>query len=305
MKKIFLEAMAAILILGGGFRAMAWSAAGHMVVAAEAWRELSPELRAKTTEILKMHPEYARWERGFEPGNPELDLAEYIFMRASVWPDEIRRTEGDSAQYDHPHWHYINYPVKPPDFPMEPDSLPGDNAVSGIAACEKTLLNPQAPAQLRAVDLSYLIHVVGDVHQPLHCATLVDNAFPGGDKGGNDFYVKPGSKGIRLHSLWDGLLGRSYNFRDQLHDAIKLQAEYPRKSLPELERAKTAKDWSLESRLVAVNTAYRRGTLEGSRNEERAPRLAAGYTQAAKQAAERRGVLAGYRLADEMQKCLK
>src|SRR5260221_11560558 len=84
----------------------AWSSAGHMVIAAEAWYELSPGQRNKVTELLKSHPEYGKWEGAFQ-GDATLDLATYVFMRASAWPDEIRRYH---SKFDHPHWHYINHP---------------------------------------------------------------------------------------------------------------------------------------------------------------------------------------------------
>src|SRR5882762_9772068 len=68
----------------------AWSSAGHMVIAAEAWHELSPGLRNKVTELLKSHPAYEHWKESFQPGTENLQLPEYDFMRASTWPDEIR-----------------------------------------------------------------------------------------------------------------------------------------------------------------------------------------------------------------------
>src|SRR5438477_11958586 len=101
-----------------------------MVIAAETWRELSPGLRGKVTELLGSHPDYEKWQRAFSPGSANLDLSAFVFMRASTWPDEIRRHH---SQYDHPHWHYVNYPLKPPSFPVEPGPAPNNDILYGIA----------------------------------------------------------------------------------------------------------------------------------------------------------------------------
>lgn len=233
---------------------------------------------------------------------PDFDLDMYVFMRASTWADEIRRRDNP---YDHPHWHFVDYPLKPKAFPVEPSPAPEDDALYGIAQCEKVLSDLKPSAQERGLYLAWMIHLVGDLHQPLHCASLVNNTYPQGDKGGNDFYVKPGERGISLHSFWDGLLGTSGKPQAHVNYAIQIESEHPRKSLKELKKHKTPKEWSLEGRGLAVEKAYRRGELKGSVNREDAPELPEGYTKEAKAVAEKQAALAGYRLADELEKWLK
>ncbi|MDB6018517.1 MAG: hypothetical protein JWR19_3006 [Pedosphaera sp.] len=90
--------------------AFAWSGVGHMVIAAETYRQLSPELQTRVAKILKAHPDYEKWQQSHaKAGSEEVDLATFIFMRASTWPDEIRRGAGSDKQYDHSHWHYVDY----------------------------------------------------------------------------------------------------------------------------------------------------------------------------------------------------
>ena len=223
-------------------------------------------------------------------------------MRSSTWPDEIRRS---GSPYDHPDWHFIDYPLRPPAFPLEPGPKPTDDILFGIAQCENTLSDTNANPELRAAYLSWLIHLVGDIHQPLHCASLFTDAYPKGDRGGNDFYVRPAQSGVRLHGIWDGLLGSSSNPRTQWNYAIQIEAKYPETSLPQLTAHPTPKEWSLESRELAIEKGYLRGELKGSTNAESAPALPNGYTKSAKAVAERQAALAGYRLADEIQKYLK
>src|SRR4051812_2123218 len=99
---LWLIAFIGLLILQSSM--FAWSSAGHQVIAAEAYRQLSPDLKKKVAEILKSHPDYQKWEQSFQGDLAKLNLATYIFMRSSTWPDEIRR---HGNKYDHPHWHYI------------------------------------------------------------------------------------------------------------------------------------------------------------------------------------------------------
>lgn len=281
--------------------ALAWSGAGHMIIAAEAYRELSPKVKAKVDLALKAHPEYEKWAQSFSSESPTLDLGTYVLMRAATWPDEIRRK---GNPYDHVHWHYIDYPLKAPRFPFESGSSPEDDILYGIQQCEKVLSARHEPPESRAAYLSWLIHLIGDLHQPLHCSTLVNDTYPTGDKGGNDFYVKPAQEGIRLHSLWDGLLGTRSHPQSEVNDAIRLVSEHPRKSLPEFKQS-TPKKWSLEGRSLAIEKAYLRGELKGSTSPDNAPALPEGYTKEAKAVAERQAALAGYRLADEVRKYLK
>lgn len=272
-----------------------------MVIAAEAFRQLSPELKAQAIEVLKAHPDYAKWVKAYHP-NPAIDLAEYVFMRSSTWPDEIR---GTGNEYDHPEWHFIDYPLRPPAFSFEPDPRPTNNVLFGIGQCEATLSDTNANPELRAVYLSFLIHLVGDMHQPLHCASLFTAVYPHGDRGGNDFFVKPEDVGVRLHGIWDGLLGTSLNPLTEWKRSMVLDAEYPRSSLPKLTTDTTPKEWSLESRELAIKYGYLNGNLKGGSNPDSAPPLPPGYLKAASGVGDRQGALAGCRLADEIQQYLK
>jgi hypothetical protein len=279
---------------------IAWSGAGHMVIAAQAYRELPPAVRSQVNEILKSHPEFGRWTGSFDPGSAELDLPLFVFMKASTWADEIRR-KGNG--FDHPHWHYVNYPLKPPGFQFEPGPAPHDDILYGIEQSEKAIGDKGSSAEERAVYLAWLIHLIGDLHQPLHCSALITETYPAGDKGGNDFYVKPASKGIKLHSLWDGLLGTRNHPQTQLNDAIRLAAAHPRQSLPEL-KIRSPKEWSLEARLLAIEKGYLHGQLKGSTEALNAPELPDNYTKEAKVIAEKQAALAGYRLANAITACV-
>lgn len=298
LSRIILLVIGVFLIAPNSF---AWSGAGHMLIAAEAFRSLPTNVQDRAVAVLMAHPNYEKWEKDFV-GTSGLNFSVYIFMRSSTWPDEIRRK---GNEYDHPQWHFIDYPLKPPSFPLEPGPAPNDDILFGIQQSENVLSDTNASNQLKAVYLSWLIHLIGDLHQPLHCSSLINADFPSGDKGGNGYYIRPGERAIKMHSFWDGLLGTSSAPNPQFNYAIENQAHFPRAVLPELIDHKTAKEWSLESRSLAIEKAYLRCQLKGGKNLDEAVTLPADYGKAAKSVAERQAALAGYRLADEISRCLK
>ncbi len=293
---------AASLLLATAPSLLAWSANGHMVIAAAAWRELSPAVQRHVSEILKAHPDYRDWQRDFARDSQGLDLALYLVLRASAWPDEIRRQGG---AYDHPRWHYINHPLRAPRFRRESASPGDDDILQGIAESEKALTDRRSAPAARAAALAWLIHLTGDLHQPLHCASLFSPEFPEGDEGGNRFWIKPADRAIPLHSFWDGLLGTRHDPRAAVNEAIRISSEHPRRSLAELKRETTPEQWSVASRTLALDEAYRHSKLKPGTTPENARPLPPDYPAKAKIAAERQAALAGHRLADELAHCLK
>ena len=197
-----------------------------------AYQSLSPSQQAVLGNLLSHHPEAATWREEFR-ADTGLSLGEYFFMRASVWPDEIRSRNGAGYKT----WlHYTNYPLRPPDFPLEETLTPDNDVLDGIDAALEGL-NGNGDKRARAISLAWLLHLVGDLHQPLHTTALVTDVYPEGDRGGNDFYVMPRARGIRLHAYWDGVLGRDSNLRKarqgaERHAAIEHGAVVPAAVVP-------------------------------------------------------------------------
>ena len=85
MKKII---FAFALLLFAHQTLIAWSGPGHMTLAAIAYRELSSNDMQRVSELLRHHPDYAKWTNSFEHDLTPYDLKSYVFTRASKWPDE-------------------------------------------------------------------------------------------------------------------------------------------------------------------------------------------------------------------------
>jgi hypothetical protein len=300
-RKLLVVAAAVFLVAGPS---LAWNRAGHMAMGAIAYDELqrtSPATIARVVAILRQHPQYeSRWKAQIDSmtGMSQQDQERYLFMLAARWPDDIR---GDSA-FDHPMWHYIDYPYKPPGQPPSVPAPPPDKE-NMVEAFQRNVavVRSAAPDTEKAIALCWIFHLLGDSHQPLHAVSLFTTQFPDGDRGGNLFYVRPdpsNSATQNLHAYWDNILLMDDTYDPARARAIALENGYLRASLGGLSETRFEAWVHQESFDLAVSAAYRQGNLKGSSDKNRGTPLPPDYQAAAQQIAERRLVLSAYRLAD-------
>ena len=155
-----------------------------------------------------------------------------------------------------------------------------------------------------------MFHLYGDVNQPLHDVQLFTRQYPNGDRGGGDFCIRIAQDRapLSLHRLWDGLITSSNNTRTLRNIVIDLRSRFPRTGLTELAAADPDL-WTKESFDIATKIAYQNGALRGSPKGKRkdcrevtdAAVVPNGYAAIARKIADRRMILAGYRLADLLQ----
>ena len=170
--RLFLAAAATAFALAPA-PAVAWGKTGHRVVAAIADAQLSGLARAHVKEIL---------------GQAEsLD-------EAANWPDEMRSNPSPFWQKTSTPWHYVTLNGIVYDHaPSEGDALEALNKYSA------TLRDPAASLADKQLALRFVVHIIGDLHQPLHVGKCCD-------KGGNDVKVKWFGRDLNLHSVWDSAL---------------------------------------------------------------------------------------------------
>src|SRR5262249_23728353 len=128
-----------------------------------------------------------------------------------------RRARAETAP-----WHYVDIPISKPHLDMSRDCPRGDCVIVKIEEFEKVLRDPAAEATARREALMFLIHFIGDMHQPLHSS---DN----GDKGGNGLAVEFLGRQANLHSLWDGFLLSQMPAEDTLYADLSKEAGRRRK----------------------------------------------------------------------------
>jgi len=312
-----------LLLLLSALPALAWNHTGHMVVSELAWRNLSASKRNSISNLLKQHPHYALLLASKVPAG--VDTNEWVFLNASVWPDMVRPARGnapekssDVTKYHHSQWHYINIPFVLPaaasHLSASSFSIPATNILSALTNNLNALKDSSIPAADRAVSLCWVLHLIGDLHQPLHAATLLSDTYPTGDMGGNSLAVVDSSQvPLNLHSFWDQLLdtGDSYEFVAETANSISRSPQYDPRNLPEFTSHSTIQSWADESFSAAVTFAYAEGSLKfadwrdfnsGKITAADVPHLKSTYILNASDVAKRRVSLSGARLAEELKK---
>lgn len=180
--------LAACLILSTSMTSLGWGAGGHMMVAAIAFKRLNPTAKAQVKKLLAV------------PINPsDVTKACADFVNTGHWADDVRPKLGFEFA---PNLHFIDFPFVVDNTP-KPD-LPDEKNIVTALEHYVNVLKTSFDTNEQAEALRFVIHFVGDIHQPLHCATRVDSAHPKGDQGGNQFVITIGTQSVKLHSYWDG-----------------------------------------------------------------------------------------------------
>lgn len=291
--------------------AIAWNSVGHMTVAYAAYQQLTPAEQARVAALLKLNPYYPKWIALVPAGASDADRDMYVFMMAATWPDEIKAmgsgytgndnppkgelpslNVGYSDKQAHKYWHFINTP-----FSTDGTKLPsvgGPTTADKIDLFRQALATPE-PDLLKSYDLVWILHLVGDIHQPLHCTTRITKAKPHGDLGGNSVLVTGPRK--ELHAFWDDAvgLGVTQNFMT----ALKVGKALPP---PDASLASDSKvdDWAAESFDLAKTSVYVPpvGPALGPYTMD------ATYTANSVEIAKQRIALAGARLASLLKTAL-
>jgi S1/P1 Nuclease len=306
------------LLLAAG-RCQAWNSTGHETVAMIAWDQLSPDARVKLVAVLDNHPRLKEdLLADISPDEPK-DVA--TFIRAATWPDMVRYPMNPLHQTEHhPKWHYIDYPVEMDGVHGQPQKETWDghddpaNILQAYQKCLGELKDPATTKDRKAIDLCWVEHLVGDIHQPLHATALYSKEFPQGDQGGNlEFIHDPNSDfpTEALHTYWDDLEGLSLKYDDIRKTADRLEKEHPADTLKDQVADLSMLDWAHESYELARKVAYANGTLphagkqEALQNAKLAPTLSAQYIQDAQATADLRVALGGYRLGAVLEDAAK
>src|SRR5580698_3768900 len=187
---------------------MAWDSFGHMTVASVAYRKLDAHTRSRVDTLLMVNPYFSdptKWSALIPDGTTAAVRSRYIFMLAATWPDEIKSDDdyhddgshngdapdgpdaGRNTGFDdfnrHKYWHFVDTPFSQDGTDVSSIAIPLPDAKTQIGAFRR-ILNSAAADGLKSYDLAWLLHLVGDVHQPLHATTRISMALPQGDIGG-------------------------------------------------------------------------------------------------------------------------
>jgi hypothetical protein len=221
-------------------KAYAWDHPGHMVTAAIAFAEIErarPDLIDKLGLLFLKHPDPAPfWVAVGEAKGKER--VRRMFIECSRWPDDNKFTANDRLT-----WHSARWAIVAKDAPLEAKAAaaarhgkPAGQAIEALTLTAAMLSDPETGPAEQAFALCWVMHIVGDIHQPLHVSDLFSKDFPTGNAGGTLSYVlDPVTKTpIPLHILWDSNALRIPSLEEVDRHTQEFMKQYPRSSFPEL-----------------------------------------------------------------------
>jgi hypothetical protein len=198
-----------------------WFSAGHRVVVRLALLRLTPHTIAAMRDLLG----------GQDP------------VEASLWADQVRGSRRDTGAL-----HFVNIPLDATAYDPATQCPEGRCIIAAIEHDRAILADEATPLPERAEALRFLLHLVGDLHQPLHVS---DND----DRGGNQTEVSLFDRVTNLHKVWDGELIERAGLDEEAYFA-RLKLKMEGLDVGALERGSVV-DWAMEGHRVAVEHAYR------------------------------------------------
>lgn len=154
-----------------------WGNTGHRAIGEIANKHLSKKIKRKIKQLLN---------------------GQSLAM-VSTFADDIKSDKKYNEFYT---WHYVN--LKDDETYQTSKKNPKGDLVTGIEKCKQVILDDTSSAKDKAFYLKMLIHLIGDLHQPMHVGRV-------SDRGGNDFKVKWFYKGSNMHRVWDSEMITSFN----------------------------------------------------------------------------------------------
>lgn len=323
IRKLFSISLFASIALLFMPNSLAWDSVGHRLSAVVAIQYLSDDSKTELLGILQQHPRYQQDFIQQMPASITRGDANarfnWLLGQAAFWPDITRGLpDSEREKYNRANWHYIDgawlrdqasrqgntyigvSPFEDIDG-MRASGIRNEadvtNVMNALDYNTALLSDDQVPAPLRAVALCWVLHLVGDIHQPLHVGSLYStDRFSAGDRGGNGIQTDDRN----LHARWDRAL-RSFGVQANL-EAVQAQHSTTLERMDESE----AGDWSLwmmESRALLLNTVYNEEMKSAialtDRSDQQLPefKLSEDYVETMQYHSRLRLALAGRRLA--------
>ena len=313
-----------IFLLGAqGPLVLAWDSVGHRLSAAVALEFMETETIDELLRILQAQP---RYQQDFLEQVPDyvdqsntMELALWLLGQAAYWPDIARGLpDSERQRYNRPSWHYTDGAWVRDSSPFQGNVYVGiepftdidgpsgesirteqqvNNIVTGIDYNAAVLTDANAPMAERAVALCWVLHLIGDIHQPLHTGSLFSaTLFARGDRGGNAIPIGESN----LHSRWDRALAEG-GVAAELPLLIERVSRFSEPPIKGVESDWTA--WMNESRGSLKSIVYTEAMREAivaadsSGSELGTHTLDAAYVTQMQSISRQRLGLAGLRLA--------
>lgn len=293
------------LALGVAAPVLAWSEPGHMTTGAIAYDDLAknnPALLPQIEAIIAAHPDQPKLAKhliGLSGAARTRDSFEWL----ARWADDIR-----GSAYDHPEWHYELRVVSSASMVWP---FRNGSAREGFDINFKRLQNTAAPMADRAIALGWLLHIVGDIQQPLHAGHWMSWRFKATDRAGTLGFVRrtPGGAPVNLHEYWDQMFDQPGQPEATPNAwAVPLAKRWSRAAVLLAAASGTPQQqfsaWLDESKELASSVAYKDAFLRATIDDYAAPAVSANYRKISQSLGQQRLAAGGYRIADTLKMAL-
>jgi hypothetical protein len=248
--------------------AFAWGRTGHRVVALIAEERLSPRAKEQVAALLAVEGRTKLWQ-------------------VATWADKVKRKNGPNGPM-----HTVRLPLSAQSYDATRDCPKSRCVVAQIESARAKLANPGLSELERLEALKYLVHFVGDIHQPLHASMYLGREL-----------VSFSGQIMTLHVLWDAGVIDSWGTR-----ALPIARALVRDAPPDLRLDGGAAQWAEESRDIVRDKIYRGVTIQDIRialRSTQATAVADDYPEWATPVIKERLLQAGLRLAEVLNDALK
>ncbi len=243
---------AASILFLSPVRAWPWGCEGHQAVAMIAEKHMSKHALEMANQLLQSAP--------IDPTLPRYCSSQGLDLMAdaSTWADDLRKVRPEASA-----WHYIDIPRDAPRSPLDEFCPASTGCVTSAIEQQIELLRNHGNApQVRADALRFIIHFVGDLHQPLHCVS-------NNDMGGNcvpvDFFGNPPveknseyeSYAPNLHAIWDSaIIQRMKRMESVAQWADSLDQQFSSHAGGWVKEGINVEGWAWESHELADSVVY-------------------------------------------------
>ena len=309
MQKLVLAC--SILVLVAGFfsnTALAWDDVGHKTTAYIAWQQMSPTAREAVIKVLRTAPEDSHLSAFYMKygAEPEATRKLEYFMLVATWADIVRDRAFENRQkkYHHSNWHYDDTFWKQVGNKAEilKGFEEGGVAVGKLGEFDKLLRSTDASDKDKAIAIAWIMHLTGDIHQPLHTSARVTDTEPKGDQGGNLFLLTPQGtpreNQQNLHWFWDSIVGRNAPLKGDTCEADYIESiaksimkKYPFQSVSSSLNIGDYEKWQQESFALNPTEVFTPDLIRFQTPSDK-------YKKRAFAVAQRRLALAGYRMGE-------
>ncbi len=290
----------------------AWDDVGHRTTAYIAWQRMSPATREAVIKILRAAPEDSHLSAFYMQYGPEPEQTRKLeyFMLVATWADIVRDRSFENRQkkYHKSNWHYDDTFWKQVGGKLEVLSgfEEGGVAVQRLTEYDKLLRDASASDKDKAIAIAWIMHLTGDIHQPLHTSARVTETEPKGDQGGNLFLLTPQGtpreNQQNLHWFWDSIIGRNVPLKGDMCErdyivsvANRVMKKHPFSKFTNNQNLGQYDSWQKESFAFNPTDVFSPDLIRFQTPSEK-------YKRNAFRVAERQIAVAGYRLGETLNR---